>query len=172
MLATTTCLGKGNVLDHQPLANTGSLDNAGMPTKHINMFSFGDHCFKSKSDEILFETKKQTKNNPPQTSFVSSHSLSKCNYLRKHNEYKHKITVSRRGITQTVVGYKFSFFFSPAGGVRMRQPAPRAGGRYHTETPTVPPSEAGSSGPYQVCESAAESGMWLECSCGGCTRGS
>ena len=84
----------------------------------------------------------------------------------------------RKEITQTVLGIGvFDFFFLGEGkvdsaGSQIFKYTTSGGENNHTETQRVTRSESGNRCPYRVCENAEESGMWLECSCGGCTPGS
>lgn len=84
----------------------------------------------------------------------------------------------RKEITQTVLGIGvFDFFFLGEGKVDSAGSQSfkytTSGGKTITQKHRgLPGVNPGNRCPYRVCENAEESGMWLECSCGGCTPGS
>jgi len=81
------------------------LDDADVPKRPIKVFSLEIFILSLKVMRFSSSLKKRKK----KISLASRCSLSRCNYLINHNEYNHKIT-------QIIVGYEFSFFFSGKRG--------------------------------------------------------
>lgn len=113
-------------------------------------------------------------------SFTFCCPLSKCNDSVNHNKYNHKMCLffKKRNNTNCTWDRSFWFFFflgegkvDSAGSQSFKYTT--SGGKTITQKHRgLPGVNPGNRCPYRVCENAEESGMWLECSCGGCTPGS